>query len=327
MGESNARYNLPPYTEGWFQVGWSADVRRGTVHEIRYFGRDFALFRGEDGTLGVIDDICPHLGARFSVGGCVRGNAVRCPYHGWEFDRTGACTRIEYAKKIPKKARVDSFSVVERYGMIFMYRNEAGDRAPYDLPTIEDFDPSDYLSMQPYTFRARIHGQDLLENSVDRAHFYEVHGHSLPQTEWTEDGNTMRVSHTSSVRRMGMHMHARQEFHLVEPGFQYNRFPVLPFGAKALVFSSIVPEDEEYTINHLAVFVKKGGIPGVSHAIKRFIAWQMVDTYKEDTVIWEHKAYREHPVLCDGDGPIMKFRRWYASFYPDKKHQLEVIRA
>ena len=34
------------------------------------------------------------------------GNSVRCPYHAWQFDRTGACTRIEYSKKIPKKARV-----------------------------------------------------------------------------------------------------------------------------------------------------------------------------------------------------------------------------
>jgi 3-ketosteroid 9alpha-monooxygenase subunit A len=23
----------------------------------------------------------------------------------------------------------------------------------------------------------------------------------------------------------------------------------------------------------------------------------------------------QQPVLCDGDGPIMKFRRWYQQFY------------
>lgn len=327
MGTDKSRYNLPPYTEGWFQVAWSRDVKPGSVHEVRYFGREYCLFRGDDGALGLIDDICPHLGARFSVGGCVRGNAVRCPYHGWEFDRTGACTGIDYAKKIPKKARVDSFTVVERYGMIFMYRNEAGGRAPYDLPTIADFDPSDYLPMRAYTFRARIHAQDLLENSVDRAHFAEVHGHSLPQTEWSMDGNTMLVSHTSSVRRLGIHMHARQEFNLIEPGFQYNRFPVLPFGAQGMVVSSIVPEDEEYTVNHIGVYVKPGRIPGIAHAIQRFITWQMMDTYQEDRQIWEHKAYREHPVLCDGDGPIMRYRQWYASFYPKTKRSLEIIRA
>ena len=327
MSAKSARYTLPPYTEGWFQVGWSDDVKRGSVHEVRCFGRNLCLFRGEDGALGLLDDICPHLGARFSVGGCVRGNAMRCPYHGWEFDRSGACTKIEYAKKIPKKAVVDSFSVVERYGMIFMYRNEAGDKAPYDLPTIADFDPSDYLPMRGYTFRARIHAQDLLENSVDRAHFYEVHGHSLPQTEWSMDGNTMRISHASSVRRLGLHMPARQEFHLIEPGFQYNRFPVLPFGAQGMVISSIVPEDEEFTVNHLAVFVRPGRVPGVAQIIQRFITWQMIETYKEDTPIWEAKAYRDKPVLCDGDGPIMRFRQWYGTFYPKQKRSLEIIRA
>ena len=139
------------------------------------------------------------------------------------------------------------------------------------------------------------------------------------------DGNTMRITHTSSVRRIGLHMHARQEFHLIEPGFQYNRFPVLPFGAQGMVISSIVPEDEEHTVNHLAVFVKPGRWPGVAQVIQRFITWQMIDTYKEDTKIWEAKAYRDKPVLCDGDGTIMRFRQWYGTFYAGPKRSLEVI--
>ena len=327
MGSSKPRYNIPPYTEGWFQVGWSDTLRPGSLRGVRHFGRDFTLFRGEDGQLGVLDDICPHLGARFSIGGCVRGNAVRCPYHGWEFDRTGACTAIDYAEKIPKKARVPSFSVAERYGLIFMYRNEAGEPAPYPLPEVENFDPADYLPLRRHTFRARIHSQDLLENAVDRAHFYEVHGHELPETDWREDGTTLRVNHKSSVRRYGMVLRARQEFHLIEPGLQSNNFPVLPFGAQAMVLSSIIPEDEEHTINRLSIFVRRGGIPGFAHAVQRFIEWQMVSTYREDMAIWEAKAYREHPVLCDGDGPIMKYRRWYATFYPERGRSLEVVRA
>jgi 3-ketosteroid 9alpha-monooxygenase subunit A len=33
--------------------------------------------------------------------------------------------------------------------------------------------------------------------------------------------------------------------------------------------------------------------------------------------IWENKCFRQVPVLCDGDGPIMKLREWYAGFYDD----------
>ena len=31
--------------------------------------------------------------------------------------------------------------------------------------------------------------------------------------------------------------------------------------------------------------------------------------------IWENKTYREVPLLCADDGPIMKLRKWYAQFF------------
>jgi 3-ketosteroid 9alpha-monooxygenase subunit A len=37
--------------------------------------------------------------------------------------------------------------------------------------------------------------------------------------------------------------------------------------------------------------------------------------FHQDIQIWENKKYREVPVLCDGDGPIIKLRQWYAQFY------------
>jgi 3-ketosteroid 9alpha-monooxygenase subunit A len=38
---------------------------------------------------------------------------------------------------------------------------------------------------------------------------------------------------------------------------------------------------------------------------------------EEDLVIWENKRYVPRPVLCDGDGPIGRFRRWASQFYDD----------
>jgi hypothetical protein len=40
----------------------------------------------------------------------------------------------------------------------------------------------------------------------------------------------------------------------------------------------------------------------------------------QDIPIWEHKKFREHPVLVKGDGEIAEYRRWVAQFYswPDE---------
>ena len=49
------------------------------------------------------------------------------------------------------------------------------------------------------------------------------------------------------------------------------------------------------------------------------IAEQYIDNltqgFLEDVEIWENKTFRELPLLCAHDGPIMKLRAWYAQFY------------
>jgi len=37
--------------------------------------------------------------------------------------------------------------------------------------------------------------------------------------------------------------------------------------------------------------------------------------FGQDVEIWKDKVYRSNPILCDGDGPINKLRKWYEQFY------------
>jgi 3-ketosteroid 9alpha-monooxygenase subunit A len=34
-----------------------------------------------------------------------------------------------------------------------------------------------------------------------------------------------------------------------------------------------------------------------------------------DLPIWDHKIHRKRPILCDGDGPILQYRKWFEQFY------------
>ena len=36
-----------------------------------------------------------------------------------------------------------------------------------------------------------------------------------------------------------------------------------------------------------------------------------------DLIVWDNKKYRPKPLLCDGDGPIMLWRKYYKQFYID----------
>lgn len=317
-----SRYKIPPYTRGWFAVGWSEDLPARAIKKVRQFGQVFTMFRGEDGTVGIIDDVCPHLGAHFSDGGTVQGNSVRCPYHHWCFDRGGACTSIPYSKKIPAKARVKSYAVVERYGMIFMYRDQEGKQPPYGLPEIENFNAPDYERPSRFEFAIRIHGQDIMENSVDSAHFRAVHGHATPLNEFHSEGKELRITQVVTVRRFFKEIKGRLEFHMIEPGFHYLHFPEV-MKMRALVFSSIVPIDDEMTNHRLMIWVKRAAIPGLARVFKRIVIAEMMRTYHEDMQIWQSKEYLPHPVLCDGDGAIMKLRRWYSQFFETHETRAE----
>ena len=37
---------------------------------------------------------------------------------------------------------------------------------------------------------------------------------------------------------------------------------------------------------------------------------------EQDIPVWENKKYISPPMLCDGDGPVGKFRKWSKQFYP-----------
>ena len=38
---------------------------------------------------------------------------------------------------------------------------------------------------------------------------------------------------------------------------------------------------------------------------------------EQDIPIWNNKIYQPAPRLCDGDGPIAEFRKWFRQFYTE----------
>jgi phenylpropionate dioxygenase-like ring-hydroxylating dioxygenase large terminal subunit len=69
--------------------------------------------------------------------GRLKGDEVECGYHGLTFDGTGTCTRVPGAERIPHVARVQSYPVHERYGLVWVWM---GDSALADPATIFEVD-------------------------------------------------------------------------------------------------------------------------------------------------------------------------------------------
>lgn len=75
----------------WVVVAQShqLDVPRPLI-PVTLGDKPYVLFRDEEGALGLIGRHCPHRGADLCYGR-LEDNGLRCPFHGWHFDRTGQC--------------------------------------------------------------------------------------------------------------------------------------------------------------------------------------------------------------------------------------------
>ena len=123
--------DLPPvYPNGWYHVCFSRDVPRKQVKYVQQLGEHFAVFRGEDGVVHVLDAYCLHMGANLAVGGQVVGNCLECPFHGWRYRGSdGKCTHIPYAEnptKVPDMAKLKSWPCLERNDTIFVWYHAEG---------------------------------------------------------------------------------------------------------------------------------------------------------------------------------------------------------
>ena len=187
---------------GWFQIGWSEEIRPGQAIPMKYFGKDLVAFRSESGSLSVLDAHCKHLGAHLGYGGKVRGDCVICPYHGWAWDSEGSNADVPY-QDAPTKSKLGKYSITEQYGLIYLWHDPAGGLPRDDMTLVDVFNdfehvegaPGDYYPCYPDAVVNKpdepIHPQLIQENAADSMHFRYAHGAPEdPELLWftTENG-------------------------------------------------------------------------------------------------------------------------------------------
>jgi len=109
----------------------------GAPLRLRLLGEDLTAWRNTDGSVGVMQNACPHRGASMFFGRNEE-NGLRCVYHGWKFDTTGACIDMpnEPAESNFKhKIRATAYPTQERGGLVWVYLG--CEAPPPALPSIE----------------------------------------------------------------------------------------------------------------------------------------------------------------------------------------------
>ncbi|MBH8561914.1 aromatic ring-hydroxylating dioxygenase subunit alpha [Nostoc sp. CENA67] len=322
----NNRYPFSPFPNGWFRIAYSNELTVKKVIPLHYFGKDLVLFRTEDGIAHVFDAHCPHLGAHLGYGGCIKGNNIHCPFHGWGFNSQGDCINIPYANKIPPKSQIYAWPVREFNGMIMVYHHAEKKPPTWEMTSVPKWDANEWTPFKSHRWKIRIHPQEMAENAMDSAHMTFLHHQTFrelknPCSEIEGPLFIRRVSpkyHLPFVGKLGAEAEGLLEVACYGLGCQiaYSSLKVI-VDLNAISVVMPTPIDEEYLEVHIVISVKKLFNPILTWAFANRINKEVVSNIEQDIPIWENKLYRPQPLLCDRDGPIMQYRQWVRQFYSD----------
>lgn len=168
MGELLRRY--------WHPIAAVAEFDANPIKPVRLLGEDLVLYRDKSGTYGLIDRHCSHRSADLSYG-WVEQCGIRCSYHGWQFDGTGACVAQPYEDvvgtgvRFRQSAGLKGYKVQEMAGMLFAYMG------PDPAPLCPNWELFDYENGYRQIVFAEIpcHWLQCAENNLDPVHFEWLH--------------------------------------------------------------------------------------------------------------------------------------------------------
>ncbi|HEV8296937.1 MAG TPA: Rieske 2Fe-2S domain-containing protein [Acidimicrobiales bacterium] len=168
-------FSLPRY---WYAACFASALRRRPIGRVVH-GVPLVLFRDAAGRPAALLDRCPHRNAPLSIGRC-EGGELQCAYHGWRFDREGACVAVpglspdgtpparQYAGR-----PVDAFRAFECDGIVWVVPSA---EAPviHEPPMLPHVDTPGYATVRRTAqMQGSVHAA--IENALDVPHTSFLH--------------------------------------------------------------------------------------------------------------------------------------------------------
>ena len=184
----------------WYAVLESEALRRKPL-ALERMGERLVLWRTKTGEPVCMRDRCPHRGAALSLGRVV-DDQIACPYHGFRYDRSGACTLMPCEgrdARIPRGMQVPTYPVREAHGLIWLWWGEPRSALP-ELPWFDEL-PEDRSCSYGTSVSWAVNYARFMETNLDMHHFPFVHrsiggfatGPRLDPFEVKVDGDLIRA--------------------------------------------------------------------------------------------------------------------------------------
>jgi 5,5'-dehydrodivanillate O-demethylase len=160
----------------WHPVAAAGELsEKEPIRAVKILGEELVVYRDKKGRYGLVGEHCPHRLASLAFGR-VDEEGIRCPYHGWKFDRSGKC--LEQPAEPPEstfKDRIKHAAYPVEYlgGLLYAYLG------PPPVPLLPRWDVLVWENGKRWIVKESVIDCNWLqpmENSVDPSHLYWLHG-------------------------------------------------------------------------------------------------------------------------------------------------------
>lgn len=252
----------------WMPFARSESLVAGAAPQrVRLLGTDLVAFRGQDGTLGLADELCPHRRASLALAR-VEDCSLRCIYHGWRIGADGAVVEVpsegERSAEFAASVRVNRYRIREGGGLVWAY---LGEGAAPELP------PLPFMAVPPegrawWKMTVDCNWLQGFEGALDSVHLNWLHqGWSDPERKQMflsgppvyDIAQTAYGLRTAAIRQPGggkVHFRVAE---FVAPFFAFSasRQPAIPTDCSCFIS---VPVDDEKHILLFGVWDEAGPV-------------------------------------------------------------------
>lgn len=333
------------YPRGWFMIAEASELDQHRPLAVRFFGQDFALYRGRNsGKVVLLDAYCPHMKTHLAapnrtsyviqdgMGTNIEGDGIRCPYHAWRFGPDGKCDDIPYHQgPIPAAAQVKSWQVVESLGAIFVWHDPEGGEPQWDHPSLPQWDDPAWIRPKwDHLGTLNQHPQELVDNICDYGHLSPIHGSTVERFE------NEFVGHTATQRQCGGHrtlvsadgvsasLHTLTTYH--GPGVLISDLTGI---YEAVMLITHTPIDDGTVKVWHSLIVKSPSQSAVATKADQVAAGHFQEmaltAFAQDIEVWNFKAACVNPLFIPSDGAFMKARIWYRQFFNPRAKTQEIL--
>lgn len=310
----------------WYAVLDSKEVRRDKPIGVLRMGGRLVFWRTPDGEIVCMRDLCPHRGAALSIGKLV-GDHLQCHFHGFQFDRGGACVLVPangLGSPVPKAMRVHTYPAREQDGFIWIWWGDWQEELP-EIPTLDEID--DTFSSSTIRDHWKTHYSRAIENQLDVSHLPFVHPTTIgrgdrtvvegPYTECCVDGDSIYVWVDNRVDDGTPALSYKEiEKPKRHPNLQFV-FPNLWqnwISDNLRVVAAFSPIDEENTMLYLRFCQNFMTLPGLRWLVNKFGALGNLYIERQDRRVVESQIPKrsglrigEKPIPADR--PIILYRK------------------